>query len=94
MQKKVLVTGGAGFLGSHLCEGLVAQGQDVLCVDNYFTGLLSTDALGITACLYAYSHCSFSRNEEFGKLCASHYHFLRAYMFEHPEVTGILGAID
>jgi UDP-glucuronate decarboxylase len=38
MQKKVLVTGGAGFLGSHLCERLVAQGQDVLCVDNYFTG--------------------------------------------------------
>ena len=38
MQKKVLVTGGAVFLGSHLCERLVAQGQDVLCVDNYFTG--------------------------------------------------------
>jgi UDP-glucuronate decarboxylase len=36
--KRVLVTGGAGFLGSHLCERLVAQGDDVLCVDNYFTG--------------------------------------------------------
>src|SRR5436853_5848435 len=36
--KRVLVTGGAGFLGSHLCERLVAQGHDVLCVDNYFTG--------------------------------------------------------
>ncbi|MEE9139678.1 MAG: UDP-glucuronic acid decarboxylase family protein [Alphaproteobacteria bacterium] len=36
--KKVLVTGGAGFLGSHLCERLLAQGHDVLCVDNYFTG--------------------------------------------------------
>jgi UDP-glucuronate decarboxylase len=36
--KRVLVTGGAGFLGSHLCERLVAQGNDVLCVDNYFTG--------------------------------------------------------
>ena len=35
---KVLVTGGAGFLGSHLCERLVEQGHDVLCVDNYFTG--------------------------------------------------------
>jgi len=33
-----LVTGGAGFLGSHLCERLVAAGHDVLCVDNYFTG--------------------------------------------------------
>ena len=35
---KVLVTGGAGFLGSHLCERLVAAGADVLCVDNFFTG--------------------------------------------------------
>src|SRR5579875_2622586 len=38
MAKRVLVTGGAGFLGSHLCERLIAQGDDVLCVDNYFTG--------------------------------------------------------
>jgi UDP-glucuronate decarboxylase len=37
-QKRVLVTGGAGFLGSHLCEALVKQGHDVLCADNYFTG--------------------------------------------------------
>src|SRR5207342_3012903 len=36
--KRVLVTGGAGFLGSHLCERLRAKGHDVLCVDNYFTG--------------------------------------------------------
>jgi len=36
--KRVLVTGGAGFLGSHLCERLLARGHDVLCVDNYFTG--------------------------------------------------------
>src|SRR3954466_3800703 len=36
--KRVLVTGGAGFLGSDLCERLVGQGHDVLCVDNYFTG--------------------------------------------------------
>jgi len=35
---RVLVTGGAGFLGSHLCERLVAQGREVLCVDNYYTG--------------------------------------------------------
>ena len=35
---KILVTGGAGFLGSHLCERLLARGDDVLCVDNYFTG--------------------------------------------------------
>lgn len=35
---RVLVTGGAGFLGSHLCERLVAEGNDVICVDNLFTG--------------------------------------------------------
>jgi UDP-glucuronate decarboxylase len=37
-RKRVLVTGGAGFLGSHLCERLIAAGADVLCVDNFFTG--------------------------------------------------------
>jgi len=36
--KRVLVTGGAGFLGSHLCERLVEEGHDVICADNYFTG--------------------------------------------------------
>jgi len=38
VSKRVIVTGGAGFLGSHLCERLVREGHDVLCVDNYFTG--------------------------------------------------------
>ncbi len=38
MPTRVLVTGGAGFLGSHLCERLLDSGHDVLCVDNYFTG--------------------------------------------------------
>ena len=36
--QRTLVTGGAGFLGSHLCQRLLAAGEDVLCVDNYFTG--------------------------------------------------------
>ena len=36
--KRVLVTGGAGFIGSHLCERLVSEGHDVICLDNYFTG--------------------------------------------------------
>ena len=36
--KRILVTGGAGFLGSHLCEQLLAAGHDVICVDNFFTG--------------------------------------------------------
>jgi UDP-glucuronate decarboxylase len=38
LQKRVLVTGGAGFLGSHLCERLLERGHDVLCVDNFYTG--------------------------------------------------------
>jgi UDP-glucuronate decarboxylase len=38
LSRRILVTGGAGFLGSHLCERLVAQGHEVLCLDNFFTG--------------------------------------------------------
>jgi UDP-glucuronate decarboxylase len=36
--QRILVTGGAGFIGSHLCDALVAAGRDVLCVDNFFSG--------------------------------------------------------
>ena len=36
--KKILVTGGAGFIGSHLCERLLSEGHEVICIDNYFTG--------------------------------------------------------
>ena len=48
--KKVLVTGGAGFLGSHLCDALLQAGHDVLCVDNLFTGstmLVGTADIGL-----------------------------------------------
>jgi UDP-glucuronate decarboxylase len=38
MAKKILVTGGAGFIGSHLCRRLISEGNEVLCVDNFFTG--------------------------------------------------------
>ena len=38
MKKRILVTGGAGFIGSHLCERLLTEGNEVLCVDNFFTG--------------------------------------------------------
>ena len=38
MKKRILVTGGAGFIGSHLCETLLNDGNEVLCVDNFFTG--------------------------------------------------------
>ena len=42
--KRILVTGGAGFLGSHLCERLVKQGHDVICLDNFFTSQKSNVA--------------------------------------------------
>ena len=38
LQQRILVTGGAGFLGSHLCERLLAEGADIICLDNFFTG--------------------------------------------------------
>jgi UDP-glucuronate decarboxylase len=38
LRKRILVTGGAGFIGSHLCERLMSEGHEVLCVDNFFTG--------------------------------------------------------
>lgn len=65
-----------------------------VCCINGYEGLLSADALGITACLYTYSHLSFSSNAAFAEVCANHYHWLRAYMLEHAEARSILGAID
>ena len=62
--------------------------------DNGFEGTLSADALGITACLYAYSHLSFTTNPAFADICSNHYQWLRAYMLEHVEVSAILSAID
>lgn len=38
IRKRILITGGAGFLGSHLCERLLSEGHDILCLDNFFTG--------------------------------------------------------
>ncbi len=65
----------------------------VIC-DNGFEGSLSGDALGITVCLYAYSHLSFSDNQVLAQICARQYHWLRDFMLEHDERVKILGAID
>ena len=48
-QKRVLVTGGAGFLGSHLCERLIGAGHEVLCADNFYTGT-KQNVLGLLDC--------------------------------------------
>ena len=65
----------------------------VACQNGY-EGVLSADALGITACLYAYSHLSFLGNPTLAETCAEQYHLLRDYMLEQTEAEGILGAID
>jgi hypothetical protein len=62
--------------------------------ENGYEGVLSADALGITACLYVYSHLSFSSNEAFAEICANHYHWLREFMLQHLEAGNILRAID
>lgn len=46
--KRILISGGAGFIGSHLCERLLDEGNDVICIDNYFTGLPGTKAISGT----------------------------------------------
>lgn len=61
--------------------------------DNGFEGKLSADALGIAACLYAYSHLSFT-DGEFAATCAQQYHWLRDFVMQHAEVSAILAIID
>ncbi len=58
LRRRVLVTGGAGFLGSHLCERLLADGHDVLCVDNFFTGTKDN-----VAHLLGHSHFEVMRHD-------------------------------
>ena len=65
----------------------------IKCMNGY-EGTLSADAFGITVCLYAYSNLSFSDIPELAETCAEQFHLLREYMMEHPEVRGILAAID
>ncbi|MBK6288432.1 MAG: antirestriction protein [Gammaproteobacteria bacterium] len=65
----------------------------VVC-ENGYEGALSADALGITACLYAYSHLAFTAPTAIVLILAEHYHWLREFMFEHPEARQILRAID
>jgi hypothetical protein len=62
--------------------------------DNCHEGRLSSDALGIVVCLYAYSHLSFSGRNGFDEVCAEHYHLLREFASAHDESQGIFSAID
>jgi len=65
----------------------------VVC-ENGYEGALSADALGITACLYAYCHLAFTAPTAIALILAEHYHWVREFMFEHPEARQILRAID
>lgn len=56
--KRILVTGGAGFLGSPLCEQLLSQGNNVICLDNYLTG-----KVGNAAHLSDYQHFELVRHD-------------------------------
>ena len=62
--------------------------------ENGYQGIVTADALGITACLYAYSHLSFTDLGEFSEACARQYHLLRDYAFEHLEAKHIFRLID
>lgn len=76
------------YLAPELPETFAVQSE------NGYRGTMSADALGITACLYAYSHLSFVGPGEFSAACAGKYHQLLAYAFEHLEARSILAAID
>jgi UDP-glucuronate decarboxylase len=99
LQKRVLVTGGAGFLGSHLCERLVAAGNDVLCVDNYFTGRRANiikllDEPHFEALRHDVTHPLFVEADEIYNLAcpASPIH----YQFDPVQTTktSVIGAIN
>jgi len=65
----------------------------VSCMNDY-VGEMSGDALGITACLYAYSHLSFGQESQFTDTCAQQYHWLREYALDHDEAGDIFRAVD
>ena len=68
--------------------------QFLVISDNGFEGIMSADAFGITACLYAYSHLSFTDDSNLAESCARQYHLLREFMFGHSEAKTILAATD
>ena len=82
-----------------LCNGGFYMAPDddrdfnVRC-ENGYEGTMSADAFGITCCLYAFSHLSFTANGEIAKVFASSYHVLREFAMNHAEVAAIVAATD
>lgn len=62
--------------------------------ENGFEGEMSADALGITACLYAYSQLSFTGEGAFQETCADQFHLLRACALAHAEAGAVFAAVD
>jgi len=62
--------------------------------ENGFSGLMTGDELGITACLYAFSHLSFSKINGLSDICGVHFHLLREYLLQQDNPGKILRAID
>jgi len=62
--------------------------------ENGFEGAMSADAFGIVCSMYAFSHLSFAANGEIARVYARHYHALRDFAMEHPEVAAIIAATD
>lgn len=62
--------------------------------ENGFEGTMSADALGVTACLYAFSRLSFVASEHIAEVYALQYHLVREYAMDHAEVAAILAATD
>lgn len=73
---------------------LAPEGNYRVSSENGYSGTMSADAFGITVCLYAYSHLSFSKDRALAELCARHFHLLRDFALEHAEVRSILAAVD
>ena len=65
-----------------------------VCCDNGYDCEMSTDALGITVCLYAYSNLSFGTESLLANTCTQHYHWLRDYALDHDEAGAIFRAGD
>jgi hypothetical protein len=62
--------------------------------ENGYQGMISADALGLTACLYAFSRLSFVASECIAQVYARHYYLLRKYAIDHPEAEAIIAATD
>jgi hypothetical protein len=83
------VLSNGGFYMAPQSDALFAVG-----CENGFEGQLSADALGMTACMFAYSHLSFADEGDFAETCAEQYHLLREHLLGHQEARGILAAMD